>query len=170
MAWQQILVTLVRNLTGDMTSPFRHSDETIEEIVITAALHVVMEVDFANTYTVNLSQYSITPDPVESTAEVAFQILVALKAVEIIAAGEYRTASDKAISFKDGPSQLDTRGVADAKREILRDAELSYSRARTSYLTGDGLHGVAVVTPYNIGYYAGKTLATAQREMYGNWS
>jgi len=126
-----------------------------------------MEINFANTYTVDVGAQTISPDPVTSTSEIAFQVLVSRKAALMVYAGEYRGASNRAINFKDGPSTIDSRGVAEAKKSLLGDAQLGYDKARVAYLTGDGMRGKGIVTPFNIGMV--ETTGTT-RDVRTNWS
>jgi len=168
MAWQQTMVTLLRSLIFDLDTPYTYTDERLEEIIVSAALHVIMEVDFANTYTVNLAQYNITPDPVTGTEEIAFQVLVARKASYIILFGEAKSAAAKSISIKDGPSSIDTRDEATKKKQLADDAKKAYDDVRTSYLVGDGMRGKGIVSPYNIGYTGGQF--NAGRSLHGPWS
>jgi hypothetical protein len=174
MAWQTDMLILLRSFINDSVTPYTYDDSRLEEVVVAAAITIVNEIDFANTYTIDLENVSIDPDPVDSTEEMAFQVLVCRRAAILIFGGEYRTASDKAISFKDGPSQLDARGITDAKRRLLEDAQREYQAARVAYLTGEGMHGRGIVTPFNIGAItsipgSAQTLGPPQRDMYGNW-
>jgi hypothetical protein len=161
-------------MINDMVTPYTYADERLEELIVCAAVQVNADVDFNYTYNVDIAQYSISPDPVSGTGEIGFQVLVCRKATYLVFNGEYRDASNKALSFKDGPSSLDTKGVADAKSKLLEEAKEAYERARTAYLTGDGLHGAAIITPHNLGVYEGQPgsgmLTSPLRDMYGNWS
>ena len=168
MAWQQTMVTLLRAFIQDMDETYTYTDERLEEILVASALTVMMEVDFANSYTVSLSNYNITPDPVDSTGEIAFQVLVARKAACIIVSGEAKTTAGKAIAFKDGPSSIDTRDGANITHQLAKDSCEAYTKARTAYLTGDGMSGKGIVTPFNIGFVSGTTSIT-DRSTRGNW-
>jgi hypothetical protein len=173
MAWQTNMTILLRDFIDDAVPPYEYDDSRLEQVLCTAAFTVLTEVDFSYSYTVDVEALTITPDPVDTTSEAAFQILVCRKAAVIILSGEFRVASNKAMSFRDGPSQMDMKGVAEAKRAMLRDAKAEYARARTTYLTGDGMHGSAIVTPMNIGIYGGlssKTITQSMRDGYGNWN
>lgn len=173
MAWQTDMLILLRSFINDSVTPYTYDDSRLEEVVVSAAFCVANEIDFAYSYTIDLENVSIDPDPVDDTSEVAFQVLVCMKAACLISSGEYRTASDKAVMFKDGPSQYDGRAAVEAKSKLMQDCLAAYNKARTAYLTGNGLHGAAIVTPLNIGIYggiSGKTLSSPSRDIYGNWS
>jgi hypothetical protein len=167
------MVPLLRDLIGDDVSAFDYSDDRLRDVLVHAGVSVIMEVDFANTYTINVNRQDISPDPVTGTAEIAFQVLVTRKAAYIMLRGEYRRASDKALSVRDGPSSIDGRGIADHKKNLMSAAFSEYDKARIAYLTGNGMHGTGIVTPYNMGVVGGTsstTVASPRREIYGNWS
>jgi hypothetical protein len=149
--WQSTMITLLRSMIFDMTEPYTYTDERLEEILVAAAVPVNSEVTFANTYTVNLNTYDISPDPVSGTSEIAFQVLVCRKAAYMITFGEAKQGMLKSVSFKDGPSSIDTRDSAKGKLELANQAKEDYERARTNYLVGDGMRGKGIVTPFNIG-------------------
>jgi len=173
MSWQSTMVLLLREFVSDAVETYTYSDVRLQEVIVAAATSVIMEIDFTYTYTVDIDNITISPDPVSGTSEIAFQVLVCRKAAQLIYGGEYRDASNRAINFKDGPSTIDSRGVAEAKKKMLDDASAAYNGTRTAYLTGNGMSGAAIVTPFNIGMYGGAystEWSGLPRNIHGNWS
>ena len=109
------------------------------------------EVSFTTTYTVSIAGPTISPDPV-SLVDNGFINLVVLKAACILVTSEYRTASAKGLSVKDGPSSIDGRQVATSKGALAGDMCKKYEDAKKAYQAGDRSAGQAIVGPYNIGY------------------
>ncbi len=116
MAWEKEVVESVRVLIGDLDEPVTYTDVRIERLSIIAANHVVGEIEFDNTYVVDISQCSITPDPADLTVVSAkdnmFMTLVALKVACIIATSDLkRYARIGGFSVNDGPSSIDTKSL-----------------------------------------------------------
>ena len=160
MAWPTDTITLLRSLIGDdyPTDGYTYTDARLKTLVTSAAVMVVMEEDFSSTYTIGIASDTITPDPANKGANgQAFQILTALRAAMMIAENDYRTSATKAVSFRDGPSQIDLRASASEKGNLYKAAKERYEQAKVSYRTGDGSLGEAIVSPYNLGVVSGGT-------------
>ena len=147
MAWSDNMIPLFRVVSGDMDTPYTYSDPRVIDLLISAAVIVLSELDFAYSYTVDIVKKTIAPAPT-STGEQAFEILVVLKAACIVATSEYRTASLHGMAVRDGPSSIDTRGrVAGLKGFADIQCE-KYNRAKLAYSMGDGLTGKVIVGPH----------------------
>lgn len=150
MAWTTEMVTIVRGLINDMVSPYSYSDERLQQLICVGAVLTIQDVDFGTSYAVDLSAFTITPDP--SVADDAdFEALVSIRTACLIAQGEHKDAAKKAISVKDGPSFVDTKDRAKHLEVIADDACSAYDRAKINYQIGDGSLGRAIVGPYNAG-------------------
>ena len=113
MSWQGQMSTIVRHLINDVdATSYKFSTERIETTILVAAQLTTMNVDFNNTYTLNVEQCQLSPDPTDTaTLDAAFITLISLRAACIIIGSEIRSESGNAISIKDGPSSIDLRGV-----------------------------------------------------------
>lgn len=147
--WQVPTRMLLRNRINDAVSPYTYSDSRLNDILIAAAAEVCVAVNFANDYIVNITQQTITPDP---GTDNMFMVLVALKAATFVTKSEYHTASLKAYNFKDGPSSIDGRSVAEAKKVIAANAQKEYDDAVFAYQVGNYSVGEAIVSPFRIQY------------------
>ena len=109
-----------------------------------------IEVDFAYSYTIDLSANTIVPDP-SAIGDADFEALVSLRTACMISQGEHRDAAKTAISVKDGPAFVDTKDRAKHLGDLAEDACTAYARAKMNYQMGDGSLGRAIVGPYAAG-------------------
>lgn len=148
MAWQDEMVPVLRELIGDTNTTLEYSDTRLESIIVAAAHMMLQDLDFAQDYTITISTTAISPDPTTPTYDTAFVNLVTLKASCMLANAELRLATKKAISFRDGPSGLDGKGLAAAKLEWRNTICGELQKAIRDYRLGSGSPGEAIVGPY----------------------
>ena len=153
MSWQGQLSTITRYLVDDIDSTkYKYSDSRIETTVVVASQFVTLDVDLENTYTINVEQCSLSPDPTDAgTKDDAFINLVCLKAACIIVGSEVRSESGNAISIKDGPSAIDLRGVASTLVVLYKDLCEKYDKLLLDYRAGRSIAGQAILGPYSPG-------------------
>lgn len=153
MAWSIELVQITRGLIGDFDeSAYEYSNTRLKELVLIAAQILKGTVNFAQTYTIDVDQVTLTPDPTENTKDDAFINLVCLKAATIILMSEWKTASTKAMSFKDDASSIDARGVAEEKQALAKEMQRNFENAIKQYRAGSSAPGHAIVGPYRFEY------------------
>lgn len=146
--WQLYMRMLLRTLIDDDTSPYTYHDDKLDQLLVNAAYYVNMEVDFNQTYVIDVVQKKITPDPVAAKDE-GFVTLVPLKAAVMVYTNVAKLASSKGFRVKDGPSEIDYRDAASGTRSMLNKAERAYEDAKVAYKTGKGMRGHAIVTPFH---------------------
>lgn len=150
--WKTSMVMLLRNHIDDTdVSEPEYTRTKLVDLLIAAAVPVVASVDFDYSYVIDINGKEITPDPTTHN-DMDFQILVVLKAICILARGEYRNKSRSATVIKDGPSTIDTGKTAAEVKAWMKEVCEDYNDALLSYKMGNGLSGKAIVGPYNIGY------------------
>jgi hypothetical protein len=147
MSWQDDTRNLLRQLSGDIGPVCEYNDSRLDELILYAAKIVITETFLTDTYSVTLNTGTISPDP--STDDWFISLLV-LKSWEILANNEYRIASNKALSIRDGPSAVDGRAVADNKKEIAKKAREQYETALMSYNAGTYNAGAAILSPFRV--------------------
>jgi hypothetical protein len=81
--WQNEMVRIVRHLVDDLDAA-TYSDSRLEETVLVSAQMVQLQVTFDKTYTVDVDELLLTPDPTAATRDNAFINLVCLKTACII--------------------------------------------------------------------------------------
>jgi hypothetical protein len=147
--WNSSMVIVLRQMIGDFTAPYQYSDSRLRFMIVVAGIISSNDVIFNNTYTIDVEGVTISPDPVV-VGDTNFIHLTCLKAAQLIAESEHKTASRSAISHKDGPASLDTRGIADNLKSVAQGKAVDYDRAVKEYRIGHGSPGTSIVGPYNL--------------------
>lgn len=154
MAWQTELVEIVRVLTDDLDGPYRLSDAKLVRVLCVAAFQVAREVDFSQTFSVDVSAQSISPDPtLDATKEESFSNLVCLKAACILDRGQAVTAARRCFSVRDGGSSFDNTAQVKAKLALLEKGGwcASYADAKLEYEAGQvRVAGACVMSPFRL--------------------
>ena len=145
--------TIVRHLVNDVDSDsYTFSNNRLETTILVAAQLCQMNIDFANTYTINVENCTLSPDPTDSsTVDNPFITLICLRAACIIIGSEIRSESGNAISIKDGPSAIDLRGVTQTLTVIYKDLCEKYEHLLLEYRAGSSIAGQAILGPYSPG-------------------
>ena len=153
MSWQGQMTTVVRHLINDVDpSNYTFSTDRGETTILVAAQLLIMNVDFNNTYDVNVEASTLSPDPSDlDTKDDPFIALACLRAACIIVGSEIRKESGNAISIKDGPSAIDLRGVTSTLTVLYQDLCKKYDEALLDYRSGNSLSGQSILGPYSPG-------------------
>ena len=138
MSWQGQMTTVVRHLINDVDpSNYTFSTDRVETTILVAAQLLIMNVDFNNTYDINVEASTLSPDPSDlDTKDDPFIALACLRAACIIVGSEIRKESGNAISIKDGPSAIDLRGVTSTLTVLYQDLCKKYDEALLDYRAG----------------------------------
>jgi hypothetical protein len=140
---------MVRHLINDLDQEkYKYSDERIETSILVSAQLLSIETDFETSYTVDIANGNLSPDPVD-LKDNAFINLSALKSACIIVGSELKTEASNAISIKDGPSAIDLRGVASTLSVLYRDLSDKYAKLLLDYRAGNSIAGHAILGPYS---------------------
>lgn len=145
--------TIVRHLVNDLdSSKYSYTPHRVETAILVAAQLTTMNVDFDNTYTINVEKCTLTPDPTDTgTKDDAFIALICLRTACIILGSEIRSESGNAISIKDGPSAIDLRGVTQVLAILYKDLCEKYEHLLLEYRAGNSTAGQAILGPYSAG-------------------
>jgi len=159
--WQDVMPVIIRQMIGDTTTPTQYSDASLQSLICVAGVMTVRELDFRYNYVIDITAISISPDPV-IMMDHDFLGLVCLKATVFLAEGEYRNAARMAISQRDGPSHIDTKGIAENLKVAAATRAKEYEDAKIHYEVGDGSLGEAILGPYNalLSLYSGNVSAS----------
>ena len=152
MAWQNEMTVIVRHLVNDLnSSDYTFADDRLEEAILVSAQLSALEIDFENSYTIDVDSLTLTPDPTDSSnKDDSFINLVSLKTSQMLLGSELKTHSLNAISLRDGPSALDLRGIVTGLKILFDDINRRYEEAKTQYKL-DGVVGQAILGPYSPG-------------------
>lgn len=153
MSWQGQMSTMLRHIVNDVdSSSYKFTTQRLETTLLVAAQLVATEVDFPNTYTVDVESCSLSPDPTDlDTKDQDFVTLVVMKAACIMIGSEVRTEASNSISIKDGPSAIDLRGVSNTLVVLYQDLCKKYEDAVVGYQAGGSIAGQAILGPYSPG-------------------
>jgi hypothetical protein len=148
MAWQEDMTTLLRYVVNDYTTPYENTDGNLQRLLVTAAQLTKKDVDFDVDYAITIAATGISPDPF-SINDNGFINLVVLKAACLLARGEQKKKGQNALAIKDGPSNVDGRGPADAMKNWANTVCAEYAQAELEYRLGNNNAGQAIVGPYH---------------------
>jgi len=142
--------TIVRHLVNDLDSlKYDYTPNRVETALLVAAQLTVMNVDFNNTYIINVEGGTLSPDPTDSvTKDDPFIALICMRTACIIIGSEIRSGSGNAISIKDGPSAIDLRGVTQTLAILYKDLCEKYEHLLLEYRAGNSVAGQAILGPY----------------------
>lgn len=146
--WKEEMIPLTRGLINDIDdSSYTYTDTQITKFLIYAAHLNQLDITFSNTYTIDISKLSISPDPT-SLSDSFFINFTCMKAAILILSGELKTDASKAVSVSDGPSSIDYREVYKAKKVLYDDMIEKFGMAKVYAALGDLSAGVAILTPF----------------------
>ena len=152
MAWQNEMTVIVRHLVHDVDSnDYTFIDSRLEEAILVSAQLSILEIDFENTYAIDVDSLTLTPDPTDSSdKDDSFINLVSLKTAQMLVGSELKTHSLNAISLRDGPSALDLRGIIAGLKILFDDITARFEEAKMQYKL-NGVVGQAILGPYSPG-------------------
>lgn len=149
MPWKIDLVLMLRSLIGDLDNA-KFTDERLKQILVFGAYNVINDADFGQTYSADVGEVTISPDPI-SVNDTDFSTLTVYKSACILLGSEVKTEAGNAISIKDGPSAIDLRGVTQNLNLIYQDFCSKYDDLLKTYQYNNTLVGQAVLGPYSPG-------------------
>ena len=110
MTWQDEILMIVRTLINDLESSPTYTDERLLQVITVAAKYVQFDVVLDNTYTVDVVNKLISPDPTVQNDSI-FISLIGLKSACMIDQSTLRTkAAMEGIRAALGPAQLSIAG------------------------------------------------------------
>jgi hypothetical protein len=94
MSWSEEMVELVRGVIQDYDDPPAYTDERLESLSAIAAFYVLVDIN-SDTYSVDLVNKTISPDPTDSPSKQtsSFMALTAVKAACLVSGGEAKKAA-----------------------------------------------------------------------------
>lgn len=149
MGWKTEMVQILRYLINDIDGS-TYSSSRLEKTILVAAQLTLHDVSFAQTYTVDVDESVLTPDPTTGTKDDAFINLVVLKAGCIIDTGLIRSKlSTLGYVVKVGNDMVDTRTQYDAYKTIYEKGFCKiYDEAKWEYELGSQEPGRAILGPF----------------------
>ena len=149
MSWSIEIPLIVRTLINDLTDQPVYSDERLIQVITVASKYVQFEVTLDNTYTVDVSNGTLTPDPLDYHDDV-FIGLVALKSACIIDQSTVRTKSaTEGIRASLGPASLTVQGSLEGLKLLLETGPCAlYQDLVPNWNVRDASAVTAVLSPF----------------------
>jgi hypothetical protein len=134
MSWNIEIPIIVRTLINDFDETNQlYSDERILQAVVVAGKYVQFDINLNQTYTINISNPAITPDPTELNDDI-FISLVSLKTACIFDQSTLRTkAAMEGIRAALGPASLSIGGSLAGLKLIIDKGPCSAYEELTSH-------------------------------------
>lgn len=150
MSWDTTFPILVRSAIGDTADPPKYTDAQLAPVILTAAFATIFNVPSLTTYTVDVENQVLTPDPTDpDTLDNTFAYILTLKASTMILLSEVRRYGQQAIAIRDGTSAIDLKrdlkaltALAQAYSKELESAIYYAIRSSGEYA------GRMVISPY----------------------
>jgi hypothetical protein len=133
MSWNVELPIIVRTLISDLSDSPTYSDERLLQIIVVAAKYVQFDVVLDNTYSVNVVNPDIIPDPTTLDDSI-FISLVSLKSACLVDQSVLRTkAALEGIRAALGPAQLSVGGSLEGLKMIIEEGPCAAYDELTSH-------------------------------------
>jgi hypothetical protein len=151
--WQNTSLIMLRTMMNDAgCGETRYTNARLEQLLITAAYFLPVEINFSNSYLVDVEANTISPDPIGQTDGVEFINLMVLRAACIADEGNFRTSALlQGVKARCGPAILDTNTYGQYLKELLTKGPCkAYESLKDEYNFGyDGARIIrAVMSPF----------------------
>jgi len=150
--WLSIARTMLRTMLNDAGAS-SYTNSRLDDMLIASAYLIVSDINFITTYSVNIQDETVSPDPsVTSDDGSDFISLVVLRAACMSDESAFRTAAlMQGVQARCGPATLNTSAYGQYLREIFKDGPCkAYDTLKYEYNFGyDGKRVVrAVMGPF----------------------
>lgn len=153
--WTAIIPLIVRALINDLSTPYTYDEERLQQLIVTCAQLVKLEIDFNLTYTIDIPNMSISPDPASSNDD-GFINLISMKTACLVLQGELKNLATGNVRVQDGPSSIDMTGAYTATKNLYDQLCKDYDKARLAYVLGNVSELKVIFSAYQLGYnYSG---------------
>lgn len=151
MAWTDDMVIMLRVLISDNGDNCQFTDSRLQQLLVVSAQLVKQEIDFTTTYTVSISEFTISPDPTaSSTKDDAFTNFVVMKAACLTDWSVFRTkALIAGVKARCGPATLETLQHLDGFKDLLDKGPCAaYESMKKQWLFGNATFVKAILSPF----------------------
>jgi hypothetical protein len=121
MSWQNTSLIMLRTMLNDAGCDGNNTYTTqrLEDLLITSAYFLPIDINFKSDYVVDVGAYSITPNPIDQDDGKEFISFMVLKAACLADEGAFRNAALlQGVSARLGPASLQT-GAYGAQLAVL---------------------------------------------------
>lgn len=157
MAWDTVMITILRPIINDAIEPYTYSDATLKSLLVTSAFYVVGDIDWSTDYTVDVVAETITPDPSTSNPiDYDFINACVLRAACLIDQATHRTAAEsEGVEAYAGPARLRISGRTKATKDLIdvgSCAAYEDLKQQINFGTSMASKAIIVIGPYGDEY------------------
>jgi hypothetical protein len=150
MSWQTTMTTILRHTINDVDDPQTYTDSRLQLALLIGANFVNTELNWVNSYQVNIEQLSISPDPTSGAINDNWFInLTVMKTTIFMLTNDLAVAARSGFSMKDIDVTIDFREMYKARKLILDEMNKIYEQAKVQYQIGVYSAGQAILGPIN---------------------
>ena len=119
--WQNTSLIMLRTMLNDAgCGETKYTNSRLEQLLITSAYFLPIDINFASNYIVDVEQNTITPDPIGQQDGIEFINFMVLKAACISDEGNFRnSALLQGVQARCGPAVLNTSAYGQYLKELL---------------------------------------------------
>ncbi len=144
MSWNTSLSFQLKNYLDPTNDDY--TEAFLSKFIAFAATEVFQKLSLKNSYSVDITIPSISPDP---TSDIGLSSLLVLKAAEIVVRTELKQIVVSAgYSIKDDRVTISGTEALKALKDLLKEYQTNYTKAEFAYIHGDATIGRAILTPY----------------------
>ena len=157
--WQNTSLIMIRAMLNDAgCGTSTYTTDRLNELLITAAYMLPIDINFATAYVVDVEQSTITPDPITKTDGPEFINFMVLRAACMADEGNFRnSALLQGVKARCGPAILETSAYGQYLRDLLTKGPCK------TYID--------MKDAYNISYEGGRILRAVMSPFTSNdWS
>ena len=137
MSWQNTGLIMIRTMLNDAGcgGTNTYSTQRLEDLLITSAYFLPIDINFNTTYTIDVSAYSISPDPTAQTDGPEFISFMVLKAACLLDEGAFRSAALlQGVTARLGPASIQTGGYGAQLATLLQQGPCkSFEELKKAY-------------------------------------
>lgn len=153
MYWEIEIPIIVRNLINDLEDPPIYTDDRIKQLAVVASQYVLNDINLSITYTVDIINQTITPDPSDPNSRDTDLIgFIALKSACILDQSTFRTkAALEGIKTALGSANLSISGNLAGYKMILDQDQgpcKLYEQLTLDHNIGNATAVSAVLSPF----------------------
>lgn len=148
--WNTEMVTMLRVIINDLDEE-TYTDARLEQIIVVASYLVLQDVDLTNSYTVSITDKTISPDPADpSNKDTEFINFTVMRAACIADESMFRTqALLEGVKATCGPTSLSVSGNTKGFQYLLDNGPCkTYEEMKRQYHFGQVNFVRAVLSPF----------------------
>jgi hypothetical protein len=148
--WLDITSSMLRTMINDSGADLTYPDSRIEEVLITSAYLLPLEIKFDTNYIADVVNYTITPDPLTTTDGKDFMSFMVLKGSCLMDESAFRSAAlIQGITARCGPAALQVGNHGAYLKDLVNLGPCQLFRTlKTRYRYEGGKTIRAVMSPF----------------------